>query len=64
MLPPTLSFLPVSTLHITYTDIFKKSSMPFDPKSKVAKVAWMKKECTKATKAPVMANFEVLKHEV
>jgi len=38
--------------------------MPFDPKVKGAKVAWTKKERRKATKAPVMASFEALKHEV
>jgi len=38
--------------------------MPFDPKSKVVKVAWTKKERRKATKAPIMESFEALKHEV
>ena len=48
-------------MHIMYPDIFKNTSMPFEPKSKVA---WTKKERRKATKAPVMESFEALKHEV
>jgi len=38
--------------------------MPFDPKSKGAKVAWTKEERIKAAIAPVMASFEELKHQV
>ena len=64
MLPPstsTSSFLPVSTLHITYPEKFETTSNPVQPGTKVA---WTKKERAKATKAPVMASFEALKHEV
>ena len=35
--------------------------MPFEPESKLA---WTKKEYTKATKAPVIANFDTLKYMV
>jgi hypothetical protein len=59
-----LSFLPTSTLHITYPEIFHDTPMPFDPKSKGAKVAWTKEERIKAAIAPVMASFEALKHQV
>jgi len=55
------SFLPVSTVQLTYPDVLNTSSMPFKPKQKVA---WTQKERTKAMKAPKIETLEALKEEV
>jgi hypothetical protein len=56
------SFLPVSTVQLTYPDVLNISpSMPFKPKTKVA---WTEKERKKAMKAPKIATLEALKEEV